>query len=154
MTNKINIAQLLKGVPKGTKIYSPLFGKGTILEVSPQAIIVKRDDMYWEKPWTFDKYGHVADIKCDRDTDECLLFPSEQNKDWSTYKKPWKHKHFKPYQKVLVRKKPGCWEPFFYGYFDFDQNTHKIIDTALYGFNDDEIIPYKGNEDKIGKRID
>ena len=35
MENKINIAEILKDCPKGTKLYSPLFGDATLKEVNP-----------------------------------------------------------------------------------------------------------------------
>ena len=34
MENKINIAEILRNMPKGTKLYSPLFGKCELVDVN------------------------------------------------------------------------------------------------------------------------
>lgn len=33
---------------------------------------------------------------------ECVLFPSKENRDWSTFRTSLKCQHFKPFQKVLI----------------------------------------------------
>lgn len=82
---------------------------------------------------------------------ECVLFPSKENRDWSTFKVSEWHKHFEPFQRVL------CYD---YGYeiwvadvySHFDESTGKHFLVGGYLTNDDnDIIPYEGNEDLVGK---
>ena len=78
----INIAELLKDCPEGTKLYSPLFGEVKLkcanLNITeyPIAIIAKNGDSL-----LFDKYGRY--FNSDRFPDaECLLFPSKDYRTW------------------------------------------------------------------------
>ena len=54
---------------------------------------------------------------------ECLLFPSKNNRDWSTWKTK-KECLFKPFEKVLVRDDPGYdqdhWRCNFFSHVDND----------------------------------
>ena len=84
MENKINIAEILRDMPKGTKLYSPLFGKCEYIVVVdnkyPITIKVQRADgaisrFLMKDGRYFDGY---------EDT-ECLLFPSDKMRDWSKF---------------------------------------------------------------------
>lgn len=81
MNNMINIAEILKDCPKGTKLYSPLFGDVTLKEVNPVLnfpIVVtssKGNDA------AFSKAGLYFDYK----EAECLLFPSSEMRDWTKF---------------------------------------------------------------------
>lgn len=96
----------------------------------------------------FDSKGRYSDFK-----GECVLFPSKENRDWSTFKVPWTHKSFKPFQKVLI---PGImdnvyyWSANFYSHYDKKHRVHYLIDGETIN-DDDYIISYEGNEDKLGK---
>lgn len=81
MNNTINIAEILKDYPKGTKLYSPLFGNVTLEEVdSTGAATVKI--MYKLNSFaTFFKTG----LYYNYEGAECLLFPSSKMRDWSKF---------------------------------------------------------------------
>lgn len=81
MENKINIAEILKDCPKGTKLYSPLFGDVTFEEVdSTWAATVKI--RYKSDGFTnFFKTG----LYYNYEGAECLLFPSSEMRDWSKF---------------------------------------------------------------------
>lgn len=61
---------------------------------------------------------------------------------------------FRTYQKVLVKELVGknfdklVWMADEYSHYDEDLKQHYC--TRAYGFDDDEIMPYEGNEDKVG----
>ncbi len=80
MNNDINIADILRNCPKGTKLYSPIIGSCVLVEVKskvPFPIIV-RDR---ESSATF-----TADGKYTKSEDaECCLFPSASMRDWSKF---------------------------------------------------------------------
>ena len=84
MENKINIAEILRDMPKGTKLYSPLFGKCEYISVVdnkyPIAIKVQRADGATSKFLMKDGryFGGYEDT-------ECLLFPSDKMRDWDKF---------------------------------------------------------------------
>lgn len=105
MNEKIDLTKILKDCPKGTKLYSPIFG-----EVEFRGI---RDDAKYpiithSLPYnpTFTKKGFYYD-----DVDgECLILPSKEQRDWNKFVAPWYKKtgHFdpktlQPFDRVLVR---------------------------------------------------
>ena len=84
MENKINIAEILRDMPKGTKLYSPLFGKCEYISVVdnkyPIAIKAQRADGAISRFLMKDgRYFY-----CYEDA-ECLLFPSVKMRDWSKF---------------------------------------------------------------------
>lgn len=86
MENKINIAEILRDMPKGTKLYSPLLGKCELGEIDTDE---GEDFIHVEYGWEdkkkcaiFSSDGRYFDwIK---DT-ECLLFPSDRMRCWSKF---------------------------------------------------------------------
>lgn len=81
MNNTINIAEILKDCPKGTKLYSPLFGDATLKEVNPVLnfpIVIKSSK---NNDVAFTKTGLYFDYK----EAECLLFPSSEMRDWTKF---------------------------------------------------------------------
>lgn len=87
MYNKdINIAEILKDCPKGTKIYSSLFGKVELLSVDDDCDfpIIVTNEGNTEKA-CFTKEGRYHSYYSDA---ECILFPSSKMRDWSRFFKP------------------------------------------------------------------
>ena len=84
---------------------------------------------------------------------ECELFPSKENRDWSTFNRLGHHQRFASFQKVLRvdNKRPGVkiWTPDFYAYYDKDMCGHHLVSGLVV--SDTEVIPYDGNEHKVGK---
>ena len=84
MENKINIAEILRDMPKGTKLYSPLFGKCELIGVdnSKYPIVIKTQSTDDTVPKGLMKDGR----RFGRDeAAECLLFPSAKMRDWSKF---------------------------------------------------------------------
>lgn len=81
MNNKINIAEILKDCPKGTKLYSPLFGNVTLEEVDTSITVpIKVIDSLNSYNY-FTKTG----LYYNRTNAECLLFPSSEMRDWTKF---------------------------------------------------------------------
>lgn len=58
-----------------------------------------------------------------------------------------KHKEFKPFDKVLVRCEVGYrWCPALYAFYDGEYH----VTTDSNGYEDNDILPYEGNEDLVG----
>ena len=111
MNENIDLTKILKDCPKGTKLYSPIFGD-VIFEgiydkdeypIKAKYKSEKVDD--WYDYIRFTKEGLVLNIT---DT-ECILFPSKDQRDWSKFTAPWYKKDrfdpktLKPFDRVLGR---------------------------------------------------
>ena len=132
-----NIFEILKDKPKGTKLYSPIFGECFLDHTT------KSNGEIWIKYKStfqfFDKYGrHYKE-------GECLLFPSKEARDWSVFRLKTK---LEPFEKVLVRNSPdGIWMPNFFALIEKEQKNYPyrcIHSSFRY------CIPYEGNEHLLG----
>lgn len=74
----INIAEILKDEPKGTKLYCSIFGDAYFDMIKPAMFIQVRTAN--RNLWVFDKHGRY------HNNADVLLFPSRENRDWSTFK--------------------------------------------------------------------
>ena len=103
MENKeLNLCEILKDCPKGTNLYTPLYGVCSLYSVDDKFVTVDyvgTVNVICHE--TFFPNGAISKLG-----DECLLFPSKDNRDWSKFK-PKKErfdpKTLKPFDKVLVR---------------------------------------------------
>ena len=107
MNENLNLVEILKDCPKGSKLYSTLFGDVEFERVCKNEknlfpIEVKRSD---GTIVTFMKNGRFY-FGYDG---ECALFPSREQRDWSKFTAPWLEKErfdpktLKHFDKVLVR---------------------------------------------------
>lgn len=110
MNENLNLVEILKDCPEGTKLYSPVYGDVELVNVSQYngtlyPILIKipsnsADTFTCDR--SFDKNGRIfADY-----SGECLLFPSKEQRDWSKFnvKKPkFDPNTLQPFDKVLVR---------------------------------------------------
>lgn len=86
-----NVAEKLKNCPKGTKLYSPLFGEVEFVRLeigNPRFSIVVKvlDNGIPYSNVTFTAEGKWYSFK----QSECLLFPSKDNMDWNKFRIPVK----------------------------------------------------------------
>jgi len=85
MKDNINIADILRNKPKGTGVYSPIFGEGVFQRVtSDNNIVVSKLGINYYC-YYFEFNGHYFK---NGDKGECLLFPSKSVQDWT--KLTWK----------------------------------------------------------------
>lgn len=101
MNEKLNLVEILKDCPKGTKLYSTNFGVVEFdgIGTNPNYPIVVSHIGGFEK---FAKDGKLYCI-CDG---ECVLFPSKDQRDWSKFKPKqpkFDPKTLQPFDKVLAR---------------------------------------------------
>lgn len=160
MNANINLVEKLKNVPKGTKLWSPLcgectlegigMGRGVSYPITCKALEKDGSEHYEVfaangAAYTFYAYS------------ECMLFPSKENRDWATFKVPEQHKHFEPFQKVLVKYHTTSdkiiWNCSLYSHFDELRGRHRLVNLGLLT-DDSSIIPYEGNEDLLGKVVE
>lgn len=140
----MNIAKILKDCPQGTKLYCPIFGEVKLWEIKltedfPITICFNDNDIE-----SFTADGRLYNTY---NNAECMLFPSKENRDWSTFKVPKKEYEFKPFDKVLVRDTDdGEWCIELFSYIE-PNNTHKYVCLTTSW---DQCIPYEGNEHLLG----
>ena len=123
MNENLNLVEILKDCPKGTKLYSTLFGDVELVRVCKSEgdafpIEVKRSD---GTIVTFMKNGKFYFGY----SNECALFPSREQRDWSKFTAPrlekerFDPKTLKHFDKVLARMtKDGVWHATFFSHYD------------------------------------
>lgn len=86
METKINIAEILKDKPQGTKLYSSACGKCVLKEADDKSFKISfyssRFGFMTGGEGTFGKNGNLYD------DGECIIFPSKEMRDWSKF--AWK----------------------------------------------------------------
>ena len=119
MNENIDLTKILKDCPKGTKLYSPQFGEVYFREIrsDDEYSIITTNDV---GAVTFTKEGFY---RADAD-EECVLFASEEQKDWSKFTAPWYKKEkfdpktLKPFDKVLARCSDYEWVCDMFSHYD------------------------------------
>ena len=114
MNENINLTKILEGCPKGTKFYSPIFGEVELdhiygCQIGIYCAILNRLYMFnaagkYEMGCS-DSWGNYYY------SDECLLFPSKEQRDWAKFKRFWDKPKvdkfdlntLQPYDKILAR---------------------------------------------------
>ena len=96
MNENLDLTKILKDCPKGTKLYSTVYGYVTLNDVDIEhnrtyPILVNTNKECFK---SFTKDGRIYDGY----DAECVLFPSKDNRYWSTFKVP--------------NKLPKTWEEF------------------------------------------
>ena len=141
MNEKLNLAEILKDCPEGTKLYSTTYGDVELIRVN------QNDDVYYpiEIKLSDDSINSVTTDGrlCEYYNGECVLFPSKEQRDWSKFKvksnKPkFDPKTLKPFDKVLARDTvKGQWICTFYSHEKKD--IYKYVTTD---YNYSYCIPY------------
>ena len=144
MNENLNLVEILKDCPKGTKLYSTIYGDVELVGV------YLKDDAY---PIEI-KIGPGSDMICDLTNDgrllgdfpgECTLFPSHDQRDWSQFKpeKPkFDPKTLQPFDKVLVKTGTKSYHVWFPDFISLPPND---VDEAVLCMTTDDVvvaIPY------------
>ena len=106
MNENLNLVEILKDCPKGTKLYSTIYGEVELNEINinssePIYILVRHGEVSCEEV-SLAKDGRLY-CGCNG---ECTLFPSKDQRNWSKFKikKPkFDPKTLRPFDKVLAR---------------------------------------------------
>ena len=148
MNENLNLAKILKDCPKGTKLYSPIYGDVELVKV-----YIKDDNGC---PIEI-KIGESSEMIVDFMNDgrllddfpgECMLFPSKDQRDWSKFKpkKPkFNPKTLNTFDKVLVKtgtKSYHMWLPDF-----ISMPPNDIDETVLCITTNDVVMAIPYNEE-------
>lgn len=102
MNENLNLVEILKDCPKGTKLYSTAFGEVELDYVDTRSnypIVIRTEEGERE---SFTTEGKLCAVY----NGECILFPSRKNRDWSKFnpkKDRFDLKTLRPFDKVLVK---------------------------------------------------
>ena len=118
MNENLNLVEILKDCPKGTKLYSTVYG-----EVEFDCINKGENSVKFVKSDGYRGSVTAQGLVLSCYDAECTLFPSREQRDWSKFKvkKPkFDPKTLQPFDKVLARDTyTGLWRCTFY--------SHKIV---------------------------
>lgn len=144
----MDIAEILKKFPKGTKLYSSVYGE-------VELVCVKNNYIYHiscrKKNGYEDSFTNDGRIYFDYPDAECVLFPSKDQRDWSKFgvtDKATDQKQkteFKPFDRVLARDSDD--EFWFIEHFGHIESDGSFI---CGGKKCSQCIPYEGNEHLLG----
>ena len=126
MNENLNLVEILKDCPKGTKLYSLIYGDVELMNVSQG-----KDEIYPieiklsnNSSGCFTKDGRLYAVH----SGECILFPSREERDWSKFKvkKPkFDPKKLQPFDKVLVRDdRNEKWQCSLFSYININDDIY------------------------------
>ena len=123
MNENLNLVEILKDCPEGTKLYSTVHG-----EVEYRGIYDKGVYRIKFKTEDGDIYSATPDgryLYCFNG--ECILFPSKDQRDWSKFK-PKQPKFdpntLNPFDRVLARNDREDWSCVFFSHIVKDEETY------------------------------
>ena len=148
MNENLNLVEILKDCPKGTKLYSTTYGYVELIRVN------QNDDVIYpiEIKLSDDSISSVTTDGrlCEYYNGECVLFPSKEQRDWDLFTVPnckkdkFDPKTLCPFDKILARDRESTrWRCTFFSHIrDKEEIIYKYVTT-----NDcyKRCIPY--NED-------
>ena len=120
MNENIDLTKILKNCPKGWEFYSPFMGDVKFYEVDQKVntvvVILKSGGLCdFNEDGTIELEGITSD--------EIMLYPSRDQRDWSKFTAPWYKKEkfdpntLKTFDRVLTRPfEDEIWEINFYSY--------------------------------------
>ena len=111
MNENLNLIEILKDCPEGTKLYSPLFGEVEFSCIYKDGTIECENEC---GVWYFNIDGTITigNVK----SQIIMLYPSKDQRDWSKFKvksnkQKFDPKTLKPFDKVLTRDSDvGDWK--------------------------------------------
>ena len=141
MNENLNLVEILKDCPKGTKLYSTICGEVKFITVENDTYPIGLENSIGDK-FCVTKDGRVLSGL----DGECTLFPSKEQRDWSKFKP--KKNRFDPktlqvFDKVLVRLTKDCiWNATFFSHYDKEVNwgCYPCVTTSCKSYN--KCIPY------------
>ena len=133
MNENIDLTKILRDCPKGTKLYSTIFGDAKFCYID-------ESDAY---PIKLNVEGEcdgsvTADGKHYVEYDgECTLFPSREQRDWSKFTAPWYKKErfdpktLKPFDKVLTIMANEEWSTHLFSHIKKIQSSNPYVCNGI-----------------------
>ena len=80
MNENLDLLVILKDAPKGTKLYSTIWGEMELIRASYCITCKSKCGIEWD----FRYNGHL--LGSSTEDGECVIFPSKEQRDWSKFK--------------------------------------------------------------------
>lgn len=135
MNENIDLTKILRDCPKGTKLYSTLFGdvKFCYIDESEKYPIKLTAEGGCGGSVTADG-KHYVDFN-----GECTLFPSREQRDWDKFTAPWYKKDkfdpktLHPFDRILVKlSNDDVWTADFFSHYDPLEEYMKYVCVANF----------------------
>ena len=143
MNENLNLVEILKDCPEGTKLYSPIIGEVEFKRIKYCEYPIVTRCKNGNRILSFTKDGLFFPEGVQG---ECImLFPSKNQRDWSKFKikKPkFDPKTFQPFDKVLIKSGTESYHLWFPDFISLPPND---IDETIFCMNTDDVvmaIPY------------
>ena len=143
MNENLNLVEILKECPEGTKLYSTVHGEVEYMGIKDKGVLYRIKF----KTRDGDIYGVAPDgryLRCFNG--ESILFPSKEQRDWSKFKikkDKFDPKTLHPFDRILVRLRKDCiWNATFFSHYDKEVNwgCYPCVTTSCKSY--DKCIPY------------
>lgn len=163
MEQKLNIAEILKNKPRGTKLYSMIHGKCSFEAVTDEIFKINfctsKFGLTQSGECTLIKFGNMYD------GGECIIFPSKEMRDWEKFS--WKKGDVlisnDGYIEVIFDKwYDDTYTSFYCKHYLNSEDKNKIIyykeflcTTAKYSLEDKDAVQtyIKTIEEKLGSKL-
>ena len=143
MNENLNLVEILKDCPEGTKLYSPIIGEVEFKRIKYCEYPIVTRCKNGNRILSFTKEGLFFPEGVQG---ECImLFPSKEQRDWSKFnvkKHRFDPKTFQPFDKVLVKRGD---ESYYVWFPDFVSLPPNDVDKTVFCMNTDDVvmvIPY------------
>ena len=140
MNENLNLVEILKDCPEGTKLYSPIIGEVEFKRIKYNEYPIVTCSKNGNRILSFTKDGlFFSEGEC------IMLFPSKEQRDWSKFnvkKHRFDPKTFQPFDKVLVKRGD---ESYYVWFPDFVSLPPNDVDKTVFCMNTDDVvmaIPY------------
>ena len=132
MNENIDLTKILKDCPIGEEFYSPMLGDVKFYSINQKANTIDITSKSNGEPWDINADGTLT---LDGFTSqEIMLYPSREMRDWSKFTAPWYKKDkfdpntLKPFDKVLVRDYiTDDWQCDIFSYLIDGDNVYKYV---------------------------
>ena len=144
MNENLNLVEILKDCPEGTKLYSIVYGEVEFdgIENGKEYPVRYINSEGKERSVT------AQGLPVARFDGDCTLFPSKEQRDWSKFelKKPkFDPKTLQPFDKVLVKKGDKSYHVWFPDFISLPPND--VDETILCMTIDDVVMAIPYNEE-------
>lgn len=139
MNENLNLCEILKHCPAGTKFWTSVWGDVFLVRVEERIegraflpIVIQA--LLWDEIFLFQN-GRYSDVE----EAECIIFPSKDQRDWSKFKGPkFDPQTLQPFEKVLINHhNGGQWVCDFFS--DISIVNKEVHCVGMHGY---KCIPY------------
>lgn len=131
MNENLNLVEILKDCPKGTKLYTPIWGEVVFIEVRKNKNCLYPICINTNAASSYTYLAKDGRYLINREESECILFPSKDQRDWSKFTTPWLKKQDKKSSWKPSKEEMDVLYSLSYITNEYDEHKEDVI-THLY----------------------